>query len=130
MAEQTLGKFITQHRLERNISLRSFAQQIGISPVYLCNIEKGRRPLTAYETLENIAIVLQLDKDDKSKLLDLAAKTKSIPIVAADLPTYINERDIVRVALRTAKDAEATDEEWKEFIERLQNRINRDDSKT
>ena len=56
-------------------------------------------------------------------LLDLAAKSKNISTVAADLPEYINERDIVRVALRTAKDVDATDEEWQEFIEKLQKRI-------
>ena len=46
--------------------------------------------------------------------------------VAADLPQYIAEKDIVRVALRKAKDADATDAEWQEFIERLEQRIVRD----
>jgi transcriptional regulator with XRE-family HTH domain len=126
MNEHTLGSFITHKRNERDMTLRGLAQKVGISPVYLCNIEKGRRPMTAEDTLDKIAAVLMLDKKDKALLLDLAAKTKSIPIVAADLPEYINERDIVRVALRTAKDVDATDEEWQEFIEKLQKRIVRD----
>lgn len=126
MTEQTFGSFLTQLRIERDFTLRGFAQKVGISPVYQCNIEKGRRPMTAEDTLEKMASVLNLDKETKAKLFDLAAKTKSIPIVAADLPEYINERDIVRVALRTAKDVDATDEEWQEFIERLQNRIVKD----
>jgi hypothetical protein len=79
--------------------------------------------MTAEDTLEKIAASLSLDKDEKALLLDLAAKSGNIPIVAADLPEYINERDIVRVALRTAKDVDATDEEWQEFIERLQKRV-------
>ena len=121
----TLGSFITQKRLERDKTLRGLAREIGISPVYMCNIEKGRRPLSNEETLENIANVLVLSKDEKALLLDLAAKSKSI-LVAADLPEYINERDIVRVALRTAKDVDATDEEWQEFIDKLEKRIVRD----
>lgn len=32
------------------------------------------------------------------------------------------DRDIVRIALRTAKDLDATDEEWQEFIEKLNRR--------
>ena len=32
------------------------------------------------------------------------------------------DRDIVRVALRTAKDVDATDEEWQEFIAQLKAR--------
>ena len=126
MSEQTLGSFITQKRIERDFTLRGFAKKIDISPVYLCNIEKGRRPLTTEATLERIASVLLLDKTERTLLLDLAAKSKAIPVVASDLPEYINERDIVRVALRTAKDVDATDEEWQEFIERLQKRIKND----
>ena len=33
------------------------------------------------------------------------------------------ERDIVRAALRTAKEVDATDEEWQEFIDRITKRI-------
>jgi hypothetical protein len=126
MNEQTFGSYLTQLRIARKISLRGFAQKVGISPVYQCNIEKGRRPMTTEDILEKMAVVLLLDKSEKAQFLDLAAKTKSIPVVAADLPEYINERDIVRVALRTAKDVDATDEEWQEFIEKLQKRIKRD----
>ncbi|MCL2566405.1 MAG: helix-turn-helix domain-containing protein [Defluviitaleaceae bacterium] len=122
---QTLGSFITQKRTERDKTLRGVAREIGISPVYLCNIEKGRRPMNQEETLEKIANVLILGKEDRALLFDLAAKSKSI-LVAADLPEYINERDIVRVALRTAKDVDATDEEWQEFINKLEKRIVRD----
>lgn len=127
MGEQTLGSFITKKRKERDKTLRGFAREISISPVYLCNIEKGRRPMTQEDTLEKIANVLLLNKSDKALLLDLAAKSKNI-LVAADLPEYINERDIVRVALRTAKDVDATDEEWQEFIDRLEKRIVKDGS--
>jgi len=119
---QTLGSFITQKRLERDITLRGFAKKIGISPVHMCNIEKGRRPMTAEDTLEKIAAELLLDKAEEALLLDLAAKTKNI-LVAADLPEYINKRDIVRVALRTAKDVDATDEEWQAFINKLEKRM-------
>lgn len=126
MNELTLGSFITRKRMEHDFTLRGFAQKIGISPVYQCNIEKGRRPLTTEDTLEKIANALLLDKEERTLLLDLAAKSKSIPVVASDLPEYINERDIVRVALRTAKDVDATDEEWQEFIERLRARIKND----
>ena len=81
--------------------------------------------MTAEDTLEKMAASLLLDKNEKALLFDLAAKSKGI-LVAADLPEYINERDIVRVALRTAKDVEATDEEWQEFITKLEKRMVRD----
>ena len=55
-------------------------------------------------------------------LYDLAAKAKNSTVVSQDLPDYIMERDIVRIALRTAKDVDATDEEWQEFIASLEAR--------
>lgn len=42
--------------------------------------------------------------------------------VSADLPDYIMNREIVRAALRTAKEADATDQEWQEFIDRITQR--------
>lgn len=127
MNELTFGGFITRKREERDITLRGFARKLGISPVYMCNIEKDRRNDPADEIVEKMAALLMLNAADKTEMLDLLAKAKKRPSVASDLPEYINERDIVRVALRTAKDADATDEEWREFIERLQKRIIRND---
>ena len=97
-----------------------------ISPVYLSNLEKDRRHDPADEIVDRIAALLSMSKDEKTEMLDLLAKAKKKPAVASDLPEYINERDIVRVALRTAKDADATDAEWQEFIEKLQKRIIKD----
>lgn len=123
---ETFGSFITRKREERDYTLRSLAGKLGISAVYLCNMEKNRRHDPADEILDNLAAFLLLSKDEKAEMLDLLAKAQKRPTVASDLPEYINEHDIVRVALRTAKDVDATDEDWEEFIERLQQRIKRD----
>jgi len=126
MAGQTFGGFIAQKREEHDHTLRGFARMLGISAVYLSNLEKDRRHDPADEIVDKIASLLFMSKDEKAHMLDLLAKAKKKPSVASDLPEYINERDIVRVALRTAKDADATDEEWQEFIERLEKRIIRE----
>jgi len=109
-------------RLERDITLRGFAHQLGISPVYMCNIEKDRRNDPADEIVEKMASLLNLNRKEKTEMLDLLAKAKKRPTVAADLPAYINDHEIVRIALRTAKETDASEQEWKDFIERLRNR--------
>nr|WP_269190203.1 type II toxin-antitoxin system PemK/MazF family toxin [Intestinimonas massiliensis (ex Afouda et al. 2020)] len=53
-------------------------------------------------------------------LLDLAADSRQT--VPADLPDYIRQHDIVRAALRVAKEVDATDEEWKAFTHVCLNR--------
>ena len=70
------------------------------------------------EKLNHLIEILGLCQTDAELLLDLAAKSKT-QRVSADLPEYIMERDIVRAALRTAKEVDATDEEWQEFIDRI-----------
>ena len=97
------------------------AARLGLSPVYMSNIETDRKPAPTQEYLEKLAQELHLNVDERRYLLDLAAKSKE-QCVSADLPEYIMERDIVRAALRTAKEVDATDEEWQAFIDRLTQR--------
>jgi len=118
MDKLTLGSYITQKRKEQKIPLLDMAKELGISKFYLCNIEKDRRTMTAGDTLEKIASVLHLNTNDTALLFDLAAKSNNV-LIAADLTEYINEHDIVRTALRTARDVGATDEVWQAFIEQL-----------
>lgn len=116
----TFGEFLNRKRREKNISLRKFAELAKISPVYMCNMEKDRNPAPSEEILNRMVKLLLLNDEEKVLFFDLAAKSKKAPSVSQDLPEYIMDRDIVRVALRTAKDVDATDEEWQEFISMLE----------
>ena len=123
MVFETFGQFLKRTRLERGYTLRGFAGRMEISPVYICDLEKDRKPAPSDERLEQIARLLLFDKNEKALMYDLAALSRSRPAVSSDLPEYIMEHDIVRVALRTAKEVDATDEEWREFIEKLNKRM-------
>lgn len=119
--EQTFGSFIRNRRMARGLTLRGMAAKLDLSPVYMSNIENDRRAAPAQEHLERMAMLLQLDKADREQMLDLAARSRQ-DRVSADLPDYIMDREIVRAALRTAKEADATDQEWQEFIDRITQR--------
>ena len=118
----TFGSFISTRRKEAKLNLRDTAKHLGISNGYLCDIEQGRRPAPEEAFVERISSFLELDKQEHEILLDLAADSRKT--VPADLPDYIRQHDIVRAALRVAKEVDATDEEWKAFMEMLQNRQN------
>lgn len=90
--------------------------------MYLSNLENDRMPAPKDDVVSSIARQLLLNEADTAMLYDLAAKAKNSTVVSQDLPDYIMERDIVRIALRTAKDVDATDEEWQEFIASLEAR--------
>jgi len=118
--DKTFGSFIAEKRIEKDITLRGFAKLLDLSPVYISNIENGRKPAPTHEVLERIALVLILTKEEQELMYDLAAKSKNAPTVSNDLQEYIMNNDIVRVALRTAKDLDITDEKWQDFIEKLE----------
>ena len=119
--EQTFGAFVRQKRMEQGLSLRRLAARLGLSPVYMSNIETDRKPAPSQENLDKLAEELHLSKANRELFLDLAAASQKMK-VPADLPEYIMERDIVRTALRTAKEVDATDAEWQEFIDRITKR--------
>ena len=105
----TFGAFISTRRKEAKLNLRDTAKHLGISNGYLCDIEQGRRPAPEGAFVERISSFLELDKQEHEMLLDLAADSRQT--VPADLPDYIRQHDIVRAALRVAKEVDATDEE-------------------
>lgn len=53
-------------------------------------------------------------------MMDLAGQQRKE--VAPDLPEYINRVPAVSAALRTARDLDASEEEWHNFIKDLINR--------
>ena len=109
MAERELsfGEYLTQLREAKDVTLRELARKIGVSAPFLSDVEKNRRaPLTA-ERLEKVA----------AEMYDMAGKQRNA--IAPDLPEYIMEREYVSAALRTARDLDAGEAEWREFIEKL-----------
>ena len=122
--ENTFGAFIRNKRLATDpyISLRKLAELLKLSPVHMSNIETGRETAPRKEVLENIVLVLKLDKHEQDRMYDLAAASKKHTAVPGDLPEYITTHEYAKIALRVAKDVDATDQEWIEFIDKLKRR--------
>lgn len=61
-------------------------------------------------------------------MYDLAVHSKNTEnAVPEDLTGFLNDNRVVLTALRTAKDVDATDEEWQEFMKMLkENREKKD----
>jgi transcriptional regulator with XRE-family HTH domain len=122
MLDTTFGSFIREKRKEKGISLRKLTELIDMSPVHLSNLENDRRPAPKGGMLQKLIRVLTLTPEEQTEMYELAAKSKAIPSVPQDLPEYIAENELARVALRTAKETGATDKEWQDFINKLKKR--------
>ena len=113
---KTFGDFLIAKRMEREMSARQLAIKLDFSAVYICDIEKNRRPVPD-EILEKLPLLLHLNEAETEEMYDLAARSRHT--VSADLPEYLMEKDIVRAALRTAKKHNVTDKQWEDFIRRI-----------
>ncbi len=121
--EYTFGGFLSEKRKEKGIYLKDMAAELGVSSVYLCDIEKGRKAAPKSEYLDAIVKILMLSESDRNTFYDLAATAQASPKgISPDLPDYIMESDIVRAALRTAKEYDIDDEEWLDFINKIKSR--------
>ena len=118
---QAIGQRIKIARIKKGMTQEVVSYIVDVTPAHMSNIETGRKPAPARENLDKLTLELHLSKEEQELLLDLAARPETMR-VSADLPEYIMERDIVRAALRTAKEVDATDEEWQEFIDRITKR--------
>ena len=125
----TFGSYIRKKRLalDPEISLRKMAALLKISPIYMSNIETGRDAAPKDNILLDLANNLKLNKHEREQMYELAAKTKKFTAVPGDLPEYISSNEYARIALRVAKDVDATDTEWIEFIEKLKKRGKQED---
>lgn len=116
----TFGEYLKQKRLDKEITLRGFAKLVDISPVYLCDLEKGRKAAPSMEVMQKMVSKLALNKEESERFYDLAAleQTAKNPI-PKDLNAFLKDNRVIVSALRTAKDLDATDEEWHDFIDKL-----------
>lgn len=111
------GEFINIKRKAQGITQKNIADALGVTTVYICDIEKSRRyPPTKNGVLSKIAVILKLNENEKSILFDLAGLDKGC--VSPDLSDYIMSSEVIRSALRKAKDM-ATADDWQWFIDNL-----------
>lgn len=123
----TFGAFTREKRLQLKITLRKFAKLINKSPQFVSEMESGYS-MPSNDTLRAMIEVLMIDSKDAEKLYDLAVECKPTQKVPADVEYLLENNRRIVVALRNAKDLDATDEEWADFVRRLQeNRLKGDE---
>ncbi len=120
MMYTNFGEFISQKRIEKQITLRKMAGMLGVSAPFLTDVEKDRRNPFDMEKLTQLTKILGLSNEERELMFNLAGKKRNA--VAPDLPEYIMERDYVSAALRTARDLDAGEEEWNQFVKELKER--------
>ena len=73
---KTFGSFLISKRMEHEMSARQLAIALDYSAVYICDIEKDRRPVPD-DILEKLPALLHLTEAETEEMYDLAARSRN-----------------------------------------------------
>lgn len=108
------GEYVKQRREQLGKTMRGLAAEIEISPAYLCDIENGNRKAPE-RFLDRFAKALKItDPDELNAFYDLAGVSQNGR--HSDINNYIDALPSARMALRTARDRNFTDQDWLELV--------------
>ena len=94
----TFGSLLRQLREEKRLRQVDVANAIGVSTVYICDIEKDRRNPPSYKKLQLIAGKLELTEEKTAELFDLAGRARGE--VAPDIIAYLVANPAVQATIR------------------------------
>lgn len=114
----TFGKCLRERRLEVGYTVRGLSSEIGISPVYLSDIENGNRyaPLNnKNDVLEKIIQKLFIPKEQLDSFYEMARVSQGY----FALKSYLEQENNAILFLRYAEKLDLTSEEWSLIFRQL-----------
>ena len=117
------GAFIRAKRIKdpRELTLKDISSVLGISGSLLSDIEQGRRRPFDSERIETFSEYLHLTESDRARLYDLAAReTGEVPSDIEDTMMFSPIGDLARHALRLSNEGIVDEDDWREFIRRME----------
>lgn len=117
--------YLSQKRREKQIPIRKFAAEIGISASFLCDLESGVRAFPSRSKfpnlLEKIITALELNENDKELFRSLVEQSMlKGDKVSQEISAYLKRVPEAAVALRKANENDVSREQWEEIIKILE----------
>ena len=109
---ENFGDFVRSRRCEYGLSIRQFAQNLGISAVYLSDIENGKRP-APLNLLPLFISELKISQDELKPFMDL------VNVSRQDYPkinNYITKHPYAREFMNMAASNNIPDDYFKNLI--------------
>ena len=112
---KSFGEYIKDQREFLGKSIRGLAAELEMTPAYLSDIEKGNRNAPK-NYLEKIIKVMLISDEYIYDFYDLAGESR---YDYSDIFPYIKDEPLARLALRKARDKRISADQWKKFINDL-----------
>lgn len=109
---ENFGEFVRSRRCEFGFSVRQFAKNLGISAVYLSDIENGNRP-APINLLPIFIKELQITQDEQESFMDLVNVSRQ---EYTEIIDYITTHPNARKFMHIASANNLTDEYFEELI--------------
>ncbi len=113
------GQFISEQKRKHSLQSNELAEMLNISKGYLSQLEHGKRLCPDQELLIKMIEVFNLNEEERSIIFDLYEKASGK--LSPDIVEYVKSKNIVKKALRVARDVNATDSDWEMFIASIKN---------
>lgn len=111
---ENFGQFVKEKRLEKKITLRKLAGQLGVPATVLCDMEKGRCGVYP-EILGMLEDVFSLSEEERIQLSHLAEERGSF---VGRLDSPVPKRRV----FGSAEAIGAAEKEWNEMVSELDGR--------
>jgi transcriptional regulator with XRE-family HTH domain len=85
--EKTFGQLLREKRVEKGFSLRKFAEQVGISPTYLSQVEQDNVDPPTADRVKRMAELLGESIDEWTALA--GRLTEDLPQIIREAPTAV-----------------------------------------
>ena len=120
----TFGTYLREKRQQNNLSLRELAKKVGLSHIYLYNIECGKKAPPNDLAIIKLGKALKLDRRSLYLFFDMAAYSKAeldsdnyyLPI---DMIQYLQEHSCLKDIIRRYGQQDELDSLWNELQNKL-----------
>lgn len=113
--KSSFGVAIKKKREEMQLSIRALADQLGISAVFMSDIERGNRFAPSKEEfLEKLFRILNVTPEEERDLRTMILINRKDGV-----DDYLAKTPAAKIALRMADETGAPDTVWLEFMDRL-----------
>lgn len=106
------GIYLRQLREEKGLRQADLAETLGVTPVYICDIEKGKRNPPDFPKLRLLVGRLGLHPEQTAYLYDLAGTARGE--IAPDIFEYLNTNPAAKAAIRRIM-VRPTEYDWTTF---------------
>ena len=120
------GKYLKEKRNNKKITLRQASEGLKVSISYLSDLENGEKlPPNSKQSeysdfMDRLISFYELNENERKKIIELADKDLvSSGHVSNDITSYMGDTPMATVALRTAKEKNLSDEEWRKIVENM-----------